>query len=136
MKARDLGPYSSRKRLGNFDGRTVEGRLFTAFREELTNHCGGNPNIVQRALIERVSWVRLRLALMDEKLTTQHFTELDSRTYLSWANTLTRLLRQLDADYAAPQACAVPALGNYLSAKYTMHPVNEHQPRERVRLDD
>jgi hypothetical protein len=83
------------------DRRTFEGKLFAEFRADLVTHAGGSPNVVQTALIERCAWVRLRLAMMDSKVATGDFTEHDSRTYLAWANTLSRLLARLGVD---PQA--------------------------------
>jgi hypothetical protein len=95
MKTRALGPHSRRHRLGNLDRRTSEAKLFDEFRTELTQHIGSAPNIVQSALIERCAWVRLRLAMMDSKVASGGFTEQDSRVYLAWANTLSRLLIKL-----------------------------------------
>ena len=110
---RRLSPYSRLHRFGDLDGRTYEARLFGFFRDELTEHCGGAPNTVERALIERAAWLRLRLALLDTKVASGGFTETDSHVYLAWANTLSRLLSKLPA---APASKAL-TLREYLSSK-------------------
>lgn len=103
MKTRGLRSNSRPTRFANIDRRTAEGRLFEHFRLELTGHCGGQPNIVQSAIIERCCWIRLRLALMDEKLLAGGMTDQDSACYLAWANTLGRLLARLGIEPAAAQ---------------------------------
>jgi hypothetical protein len=115
MKTRGLGPHSRRHRLGNLDRRTFEGKLFAEFRADLVEHAGGSPNVVQTALIERCAWVRLRLAMMDSKVASGTFTDHDSRVYLAWSNTLSRLLARLGLEPAAPKA---PTLADYLATKY------------------
>jgi hypothetical protein len=104
MKSRGLGPHSRRHRLGFLDGRTFEARLHRKFRTELIAHVGGAPSIAQAAIIERAAWVQLRLAMMDSKVATGDFTEQDSHVYLSWANTLGRLLSRLGLEPAAAKA--------------------------------
>jgi hypothetical protein len=96
-----LGPYSKQNKFGNLDGRSFEGRLYNKFMRELTEYVGGKPTIVQAALIEQCARIKLRLALMDAKMTSQRFTEHDSRVYLAWSNSLSRLLRQLGLDHTA-----------------------------------
>jgi hypothetical protein len=100
MKTRGLRANSRPHRFASIDRRTAEGRLFDRFRAELIAHVGGNPNIVQSALIDRCAWVRLRIALMDEKMLTGGLTDQDSAVYLAWANTLRRLLVALGVDPA------------------------------------
>lgn len=102
MKTRGLGPNSRRHRLGNLDRRTYEAKLFETFRAELVQHVGGSPSVVETAIIERCTWVRLRLAMMDSKLASGSFTEQDSAVYLAWANTLSRLLARLQPADAQP----------------------------------
>jgi hypothetical protein len=50
------------------DGRSREGRLMRHLEAELTAHVGGNPSVVERALIERAVWQTLRVAVYDAKL--------------------------------------------------------------------
>ena len=101
MKTRGLKPQSRRHRLGYLDGRTFEAKLYKQFRDDMIAHVGGAPSIPQTAIIERCAWIRVRLAMMDAKLATAAFTEQDSNCYLSWANTLARLLARLGLQPAA-----------------------------------
>src|SRR5260370_25419946 len=117
MKNRNIGPHSRRHRLGKIDKRTFEGKLYEQFRAELTEHCGGAPDIVQRSLIERAAWVKLRCAMLDARITSGNFTESDSKTYLAWTNTLRRTLIALNAE-ASTAASKTPNLADYLTGKY------------------
>jgi hypothetical protein len=95
MKTRGLRSNSRPTRFRDLDKRTAEGRLFDQFYRELVAHVGGQPNVVQAAMIERCAWVHLRIRLMDEKLALGDLTDQDSKSYLAWANTLRRLLQSL-----------------------------------------
>jgi hypothetical protein len=79
------------------DGRTREAILIKETRAELLAHVGGHPSATQRALIEQLVQIKLRLAVMDRKFaaTGSTMTDHDSRTYLAWANSYSRLLRLL-----------------------------------------
>jgi hypothetical protein len=91
-----LGPYNSNATLTKLDGRTREARLVKSLRTELAAHVGGKPSTAQHALIEQAVQIRLRLALMDRKFSENDIlTDHDSRTYLAWSNSLSRLMRQL-----------------------------------------
>ena len=84
------------------DGRTREARIMRGVRAELVAHVGGKPSATQTALINRAAWLQLHMALLDERTTTgKPMTEHDSRTYLAWTNTFTRLMRQLGLKGAA-----------------------------------
>ena len=103
-----LGPYSKSAILSKPDGRTKEARLVKSLRAELIKHVGGNPTIAQRMLIDRVAQLTLRIASMDKKFTeTEVQTEHDSRCYLAWTGSLSRLLRDLGLD-AAPASTTRP----------------------------
>jgi hypothetical protein len=107
-KARRIGAYSRPKAMAKLDGRTVEARLMRETRANLEKHVGGTPSAVQQALIEQAVQLRLRLAVMDSKFAqTGSQTEHDSRTYLAWANSYSRLLRLLGMKGPAPK---VPTL--------------------------
>jgi hypothetical protein len=91
-----IAPYSRSAALAKLDQRTKEARLIRETRAELLAHVGGNPSVTQRALIEQLVQIKLRLAVMDRKFCqTGAQTDHDSRTYLAWANTYARSLRQL-----------------------------------------
>ena len=89
----------------------------------LTEHVGGNPSIVQRALISRAARLALHLELIDERsLAGDHiFTTHDHLHYVSWSNALARL----GIEPATPEKASPLAV---LHAQFT-------QCRERVRLD-
>jgi hypothetical protein len=116
MKTRGLRSNSRPRRFASIDRRTAEGRLFDQFRSELIEHIGSTPNVVQSAMIERCAWVRLRIALMDEKMLTGGMTDQDSAVYLAWSNTLRRLLVALGVQSPpAPQVMADNALERHLA---------------------
>jgi hypothetical protein len=80
-------------------GRSKEWRYLKKCRRELEEHIGGNPTTVQRKLIERASWLMLRLSMMDRRLAEdggKRFTRNDSTQYLAWSNGLSRTLVLLD----------------------------------------
>ena len=52
--------------------------------------------MVQRRLIERAVNIHIRLVIMDSKFAVLgEMTDYNSRMYLAWANSYSRLLRQL-----------------------------------------
>ncbi len=64
-------------------------------RAELTAHLGGRPSATQRVLIDRAAMLTLQIAMMDARQASCGLSPRDSREYLAWTNTLTRLMRQL-----------------------------------------
>jgi hypothetical protein len=67
-----MGPYSraiDRGGLGGLiSGRSREGRFLRTYEAMLTEHIGGRPSVVQRAMICRAARMALHLELMDEPL--------------------------------------------------------------------
>jgi hypothetical protein len=115
-----IRPYSRPGALAKLDQRTKEARFVRETRDELLVHVGGRPSATQRALIEQLVQIRLRLAVMDRRFAeTGAQTDHDSRTYLAWANSYARLLRQLG--FAAPKEHA-QSLTDYLAAKAASEP--------------
>lgn len=108
-----LGPYSKEIKLAKPDMRTREGRLLKQIRAKLTEQVGGAPSWGQQALIERVAWVQLRCAALDQRIIDGSFTQNDSNVYLAWASTLARLLARLDV--ALPEATGNGSLADYLA---------------------
>jgi hypothetical protein len=102
---RGLGPHTRQHRLlEGIDWRTREGQVLIAARAELTAHVGGNPNNVQKALIERAARLTLYVELMDaEALVAGTMTERNSRMYLAWVNALRLCLRDLGVKEAASE---------------------------------
>jgi hypothetical protein len=96
-----LGPYSrslDRGAMGDFiDGRSWEARFLKRYEKMLVKHVGGKPSLVQRALITRCARVALHLELMDQRsLRDGHvFGVHDHNYYVSWSNSLARLLARL-----------------------------------------
>ena len=116
-----LGPHTKQhKLLAGLDWRTREAKVIVAAREKFTRHVGGEPNAVQRALIERAARLTLYIELMDsEAIKSGTMTERNSRQYLAWVNSLRLTLRELGIEEAAPKAKrpAGAALGDYLASK-------------------
>jgi hypothetical protein len=81
--------------LPKIDGRTRAGRVAKAFRQDLINHVGGDPDIIQREIIERCVFLQLKCSLMDQKIAGGKDTEYDSKTYLAWSASLQRALLKL-----------------------------------------
>jgi hypothetical protein len=97
----EIGPYSGPLTLAKLDGRTREAALMRRVRAELTAHCGGNPNAVQRALIERAAILSLRVAQLDAKIVAgEALTLHDSNFALAWNNALRRTLAALGLEPA------------------------------------
>jgi hypothetical protein len=117
-----IHPYSRPNALAKLDQRTKEARLIRDTRTELLAHVGGKPSATQRALIEQLVQIRLRLAVMDRKFAaTGAQTDHDSKIYLAWANSYARLLRQLG--FAGPKEHA-PSLADYLRVKDAAAPAS------------
>jgi hypothetical protein len=117
-----MGPYSraiDRGALGGFiSGRSREGRFLRTYEAALTEHIGGHPSVVQKAMICRAARMALHLELMDERSLFQGhpLTQHDYTHYCSWSNSLTRTLARLGLQPAA--ADKAPNLSDYLSGKY------------------
>ncbi len=110
-----IGPYSRPLRYEKLDGRTWEAKLLSHVRRDMTSHVGGSPSVTQRALIDRAAWLTLHIAQIDRRTGEgQAMTEHDSRTYLAWTNSLTRLMRQLGMTGAAQR---VPSLRDHIASR-------------------
>jgi len=97
------------------DGRTVAAKMLAAFRAELVAHVGGKPSAVQSALIEQAAQIKLRLFAMDANFAERgEQSAHDAKQYLAWANSMTRLIRQLGLKGAATNG---PSLGEYLARR-------------------
>jgi hypothetical protein len=114
---RGLGPHTKQHRLlEGIDWRTREGQVLIAARAELTAHVGGNPNSVQKVLIERAAVLSLFIALMDARaLEAGTMTSHDSKMYLAWVNALRLCLREIGVDEA--KSAKPPDLSDYLVSK-------------------
>lgn len=108
------GPYSRPESLAKINGSTREARILKGVRADLTAHVGGKPSATQRVLIDRAAMLTLRIAMMDAKSGDGTLSERDSREYLAWTNTLTRLMRQLGMQGAAERP---KSLAEHLASK-------------------
>jgi hypothetical protein len=112
---RRIGPHSRLLARGSVDGRSREGRFLAAARAELAAHVGGAPSKAEAVLIDRVAWLRLHLALIDERAAGGNpMTGHDQRAYLALSNAVVRAMRQLGLKGAAERA---PSLAEYLATK-------------------
>jgi hypothetical protein len=73
-----------------------------ATRRELTKQLGGELTPAQRALVERISMLHLRCAVLDERLADGTFTMNDGRQYLAFTNALRRALKDLGLNEQIP----------------------------------
>jgi hypothetical protein len=105
-KIRHLNPQCRLSTIAKLDQRTKEARLMRETRADLTAHVGGTPSVTQRALIEQVVQLYLRLAVMDRRFMETGEVQ-DNRIYLAWANSLSRLLRQLGWTPAAERSRSI-----------------------------
>jgi hypothetical protein len=100
-RPRTIKPYSRELMIASLDQRTREAGYMRQVRNELTEHVGGKPNAVQRALIERAVILSLRVAQLDRKiLAGEEFTIHDSNYSLAWNNALRRTLMALGVEGA------------------------------------
>ena len=100
-------------RRGSVDGRSAEGRFLAVSRAELVAHLGGSPSTAQLLLIDRIGFLRLRLAKLDERMVRDgDLSEADAKAYLGWSNCLTRAVRQLGLKGAPEKA---PSLAEHLA---------------------
>ncbi len=98
-----IGPYSNCATLAKMDGRSREARLVKSLRAELIAHVGGTPSTTQRLLIDQAAQLQLRIAMMDaDGDGIGGMTERNQVQYLAWAGALSRLLRDLGMNAAAP----------------------------------
>jgi hypothetical protein len=77
------------------DGRSAEGRFIRVLEQQLVEHLGGSPNVAQRLLIDRIIRLRLQMEVLDQKLTTGNWSDLDRRTYSALLNASRLHLRDL-----------------------------------------
>jgi len=97
------------------DGRTREAKAAKLFEAELVRHVGGSPSATQAALIAQATQIQMRLSAMDEAFAERGDQSAhDSRVYLSWANSLSRLMRQIGLKGGAAKG---PSLSEYIAGR-------------------
>jgi hypothetical protein len=95
-----IGAYC--RPLAELDGRTREATLMRRVRAELTAHCGGALNAVQRALIERAAILSIRVAQVDAKIIAGEALMLHVSNFaLAWNKALRRTVAALSLEHGA-----------------------------------
>jgi hypothetical protein len=118
---RGTGPYSREAAIARPRRRTRESRFLEKTREDLTAHCGGDPSTTQKLLIERIAMTLLRIELMDRDALNDKsgvLTETQTKNYLAWENTVSRMLRHLGLEKSNE---AKPAPSDHWSGLTTDH---------------
>ena len=91
------------------DGRSAEGRFIRVLEAQLVEHVGGQPNVAQRLLIDRIIRLRLQMEVLDQKLASGTWTDHDRRTYSALLNASRLHIRELGLK---PASRAVDPLAN------------------------
>jgi hypothetical protein len=80
------------------DSRSREAKLLNSYREQRLREIG-NPTPAQRLIIEHMAQTQLRLAILAEQFTAKggDISERAERSWTRYTNTLTRLMRDLEA---------------------------------------
>src|SRR5438067_629065 len=81
--------------LSKIDGRTQQGAIVTETRRLLVEHVGGAPSVPQQLIIERCALLTLRCSQIEAKFANGNISQFDTLHYLSWANSLGKLLNKL-----------------------------------------
>jgi hypothetical protein len=111
------------------DWSSPEGRIIVAARAELTAHVGGNPNRVEKVLIERAARLMLYIEMIDAQA-LKDGTMSDSRQYLAWINALRLCLREIGLKKSI--AARPVGLDDIVADKRKMAP-ERTRPRRLVR---
>jgi hypothetical protein len=78
------------------DGTSPEGCFLRRVQKQLIEeHLGGNATVPQRALVNRIAWIELRMLLLDHKMIEGHETPCDDNQYLAHANSAKRMYQAL-----------------------------------------
>jgi hypothetical protein len=100
--------------LGDIDGRSKEGRFHTQVHADLVQQVGESPTISQTLLIRRIARSMLMLEILDHKMASGKWTDVDARTQGGLGNGLRLMLREIGIKaQAAPKA----SLAEYLASK-------------------
>jgi hypothetical protein len=96
VKPLAVWPKKHKRQIPRLDRRSIEWKLMERVRSDLTEHVGGNPSATQKAMIEMAAWLSLKLELLDREITIgKQFNDYHTNVYLSWTNSLSRLLARL-----------------------------------------
>jgi hypothetical protein len=111
-----LTVHSRRLRRGSVDGRTRAGKMIAAARRDLVEMVGGDPTPAERLAIERCAWLKLHLALIDERVASGAILSAhDQRSYTAYTSTLLNAMRRL-RNSGGPAEPHEPSLAELLAA--------------------
>jgi hypothetical protein len=82
-------------KLVKVDGRSKEGMVLTATRNALSEQLGRKPTPAERMLIERLSWLNLRITYLDTKILLGTVNYHDAAQYNAHLNSFSRGLTNL-----------------------------------------
>jgi hypothetical protein len=104
---------------GSVDGRSREGRFLRAVRAELSEMVG-NPTPAENVAIERAAWLRLHIALIDERVAAGAILSAhDMRSYTAYSSTLLAAMRRLrNSEGKTASEPPGPTLAEHLARKY------------------
>jgi hypothetical protein len=78
------------------DKRTRVGRVYRTIKADLIAHCGGNPSVAKRVLIENVALLETRVHLVSERiLTGEELPAGEGEKLISWMNAILSHMRAL-----------------------------------------
>jgi hypothetical protein len=92
---KQFGPYSKVGSLALLDQRSGPALFIKNHRHQLAEACGGKPDPIQAALIERCCWLALRLTQLEKKMATGELTEKDNSYFIAWSNAYARTLAKV-----------------------------------------
>jgi hypothetical protein len=104
-----LGPYYKIGRLALIDGRRAEAMFIRKEQARLVEAVGGEATAMQQLLIERASYLRLRIHLMEqETINGTPMSDHDHTRYLRWSSAYSKLLTQITAMTPKPDTGKPP----------------------------
>lgn len=117
-----------REHVAPVDLRSKLGRSSKQFRESLMAHVGNAPSATEAALIDLACQLDLRLQVLNAKFLDSdgEFSGFDSKLYLSWSNSLARLLAKLSLKGRQP---ARQTLSDYLNSQSSTRRVGGDSPK-------
>ena len=87
-----------------FDRRYNDGKLYLSFKSRLIEFVGGDPDIAAESIIEEATFLKVRCNALHSKIVAGEMTDMESRQFSNWTNTLSRLMLRLKDIARANQA--------------------------------
>jgi hypothetical protein len=94
-----IGPYYKVGKMALLDGRRAEAQFIRKEQTKLVAAVGGEATPMQRVLIERAAYLRLRIHQMEAESigSAEPMTAYDHKHYLGWHTAYGRLIAQIHA---------------------------------------